>query len=56
MTAARRLLQLHLKEILMTQETINLCVNPSDETIRLGPLAVRFLLTGENSTGGVASL
>ena len=39
----------------MTQETINLRVNPSDETIRLGPLAVRFLLTGENSTGSVAA-
>jgi hypothetical protein len=31
----------------MTQQTIDLHVNPSDETIRLGPLAVRFLLTGE---------
>ena len=39
----------------MTQEAINLRVNPSDETIRLGPLAVRFLLTGENSTGSVAA-
>jgi quercetin dioxygenase-like cupin family protein len=28
--------------------------NPSDETIRLGPLAVRFLITGEDSGGGVA--
>ncbi len=39
----------------MKQETIDLCVNPSDETIRLGPLAVRFLLTGENSTGSIAA-
>jgi len=39
----------------VTQETTNLRVNPSDETIRLGPLAVRFLLTGENSTGSVAA-
>ncbi len=39
----------------MTQVTMNLRVNPSDETIRLGPLAVRFLLTGENSTGSVAA-
>jgi hypothetical protein len=31
----------------MTQQTIGLRVNPSDETIRLGPLAVRFLITGE---------
>ena len=39
----------------MTQQTIDLSVNPSDETIRLGPLAVRFLITGENSTGSVAA-
>ena len=30
-------------------------VNPSDETIRLGPLVVRFLLTGDSSTGSVAA-
>jgi quercetin dioxygenase-like cupin family protein len=29
-------------------------VNPSDETIRLGPLAVRFLITGGDATGSVA--
>jgi quercetin dioxygenase-like cupin family protein len=28
--------------------------NPSDETIHLGPLAVRFLITGDNSNGSVA--
>ena len=28
--------------------------NPSDETIRLGPLAVRFLITGEHATGSIA--
>jgi len=39
----------------MTRQTIDLSVNPSDETIRLGPLAVRFLITGENSTGSVAA-
>src|SRR5438874_4066635 len=39
----------------MAQQTIDLHVNPSDETIRLGPLAVRFLLTGENSTGSIAA-
>jgi quercetin dioxygenase-like cupin family protein len=33
----------------------NLGVNPSDETIRLGPLAVRFLITGEDSTGSIAA-
>ena len=30
-------------------------INPSDQTIRLGPLAVRFLITGENSNGSVAA-
>jgi quercetin dioxygenase-like cupin family protein len=39
----------------MAQQTVDLRVNPSDETIRLGPLAVRFLLTGENSTGSIAA-
>jgi quercetin dioxygenase-like cupin family protein len=39
----------------MTSQTIDLHVNPSDETIRLGPLAVRFLVTGENSHGSVAA-
>ena len=33
----------------------DLHVNPSDETIRLGPLAVRFLITGEESNGSVAA-
>lgn len=39
----------------MTQRTIDLSVNPADETIRLGPLQVRFLITGENSSGTVAA-
>jgi quercetin dioxygenase-like cupin family protein len=39
----------------MQKNTIGLRVNPSDETIRLGPLAVRFLVTGENSSGSVAA-
>jgi quercetin dioxygenase-like cupin family protein len=39
----------------MTQQTIDLHVNPSEETIRLGPLAVRLLITGENSGGSVAA-
>ena len=39
----------------MPQQTTDLHVNPSDETIRLGPLAVRFLLTGDNSSGSVAA-
>src|SRR5215510_725898 len=29
-------------------------VNPSDETIRLGPLAVHFLITADNSGGSLA--
>ena len=39
----------------MTPQTIDLQVNPADETIRIGPLAVRFLLTGEDSSGTVAA-
>jgi len=39
----------------MAQQTAGLRVNPADETIRLGPLAVRFLLTGENSNGSIAA-
>ncbi len=38
----------------MSLQSIELCVNPANETIRLGPLAVRFLVTGENSAGTVA--
>jgi quercetin dioxygenase-like cupin family protein len=36
-------------------QSASLRVNPSDETIRLGPLAVRFLLTGDHSAGSVAA-
>lgn len=39
----------------MTQPAIHLTVNPSDETIRLGPLTVRFLLNGDDSTGSIAA-
>ena len=39
----------------MPQPTTGLHVNPSDETIRLGPLVVHFLLTGDQSTGSVAA-
>lgn len=39
----------------MTLQAIDLCINPADETIRLGPLAVRFLVTGENSAGTIAA-
>jgi quercetin dioxygenase-like cupin family protein len=38
----------------MAPQTTNVHVNPSDETIHLGPLAVRFLITGEHATGSVA--
>jgi len=38
----------------MAQQT-PIHVDPSDETIRLGPLSVRFLITGENSSGSVAA-
>jgi quercetin dioxygenase-like cupin family protein len=39
----------------MAQQPTGLHVNPSDETISLGPLAVRFLLTGDHSSGSVAA-
>src|SRR6516165_3550890 len=39
----------------MARNAADLYVNPSDETIQLGQLTVRFLLTGENSTGTIAA-
>lgn len=39
----------------MTPPSLGLRVNPSDETIRLGPLAVHFLITGDQSSGSVAA-
>ena len=39
----------------MTQQTIGHGVNPSEEIIHVGPLVVRFLLTGDNSTGSIAA-
>ena len=36
-------------------QTADLRVNPAAETIQVGDLAVRFLLTGDNSSGGVAA-
>src|SRR5579862_5406109 len=39
----------------MAQQTIDLHINPSEETIHLGPLTVRFLLTADNSTGSIAA-
>jgi quercetin dioxygenase-like cupin family protein len=38
----------------MAPQTANVHVNPADETIRLGPLAVRFLIAGEHATGSAA--
>ena len=39
----------------MLQQAVNFHVNPSEETIRVGPLVVRFLITGENSSGSIAA-
>jgi quercetin dioxygenase-like cupin family protein len=39
----------------MTPQTTDLPVNPSEETIRLGSLAVRFLITGKTSSGSLAA-
>jgi quercetin dioxygenase-like cupin family protein len=39
----------------MAQQTTDVRINPSEEAIRLGPLAVRFLITGENSSGSIAA-
>ena len=38
----------------MTRQTTDVHVNPSDETIHLGPLGVRFLVTGDDASGSVA--
>jgi quercetin dioxygenase-like cupin family protein len=37
------------------EQTMDLRINPADEAIRLGPLVVRFLITGENSSGSMAA-
>jgi quercetin dioxygenase-like cupin family protein len=39
----------------MAARTTDISINPSDETIGFGPLVVRFLLTGDNSTGSIAA-
>lgn len=39
----------------MTPQTAGIQINPSAETIRLGPLSIRFLITGENSSGSIAA-
>jgi quercetin dioxygenase-like cupin family protein len=37
-----------------TSKATEVHVNPSDETIHLGPLGVRFLVTGDDAHGGLA--
>jgi quercetin dioxygenase-like cupin family protein len=39
----------------LAPQTTDLQTNPSDEIIRLGPLVVRFLITGRNSSGSIAA-
>src|SRR5436190_21547607 len=39
----------------MPHQTIGFRVDPSGETIRLGPLTVRFLITGDDSSGSIAA-
>jgi quercetin dioxygenase-like cupin family protein len=39
----------------MTQKTVGIDINPSEETIGLGPLTVRFLVTGEDANGSIAA-
>jgi len=39
----------------MPSSMLDLRANPADETIRLGPLAVRFLLAGDHSGGTLAA-
>jgi quercetin dioxygenase-like cupin family protein len=39
----------------MAAHTTDLQVNPCEETIRLGSLAVRFLITGKTSSGSIAA-
>ena len=38
----------------MAPQTTDVHVNPSNETIHLGPLAVRFLISGDDARGSVA--
>lgn len=39
----------------MTAQTMDVRVNPADETIHVGPLGIRFLITGAESNGSVAA-
>jgi quercetin dioxygenase-like cupin family protein len=38
----------------MIQSIADSAINPSDETIRLGPLGIRFLVAGDDSCGSAA--
>ena len=38
----------------MAAQTSDVHVNPSDQVIHLGPLGVRFLITGDDASGSVA--
>jgi quercetin dioxygenase-like cupin family protein len=38
----------------MTESTVEAAVNPSHETIRLGPLVIRFLVSGNDSHGSAS--
>ena len=42
------------KEPAVNQQTIAVKINPSEEDIHIGPLTVRFLITGENSSSSIA--
>jgi quercetin dioxygenase-like cupin family protein len=39
----------------MPQRVTSIDINPSEEIIRVGPLAVRFLITGEDSGGTITA-
>ena len=39
----------------MTPQALDLHVNPADETFRLGPLGIRFLITAAQSNGSLAA-
>jgi quercetin dioxygenase-like cupin family protein len=38
----------------MSAQKTDVRINPADQTIHLGPLAVRFLITGDNTNGSLA--
>jgi len=39
----------------MAQQVLDLRLNPDEESIRVGPLTIRFLVTAENSNGTLAA-